>query len=713
MGSNTMEKNKFSSEKDIERWLVERINNCELYDLIKNKEDSLSIGNSKNINFIPNFSFDYLSRKKNIEASNNVLETLKLLEIISVDLSVSLHKGEILRPDIVCYNPEKRVFVIFEIKRDKLTERQALTELYAYEQEIRNILPFIGNSEIQTVLISKDWDTLLEHAVSNYNSWSNKNCLALAINEITSKNNFELSLKIPNSWFIRGISELPQESYQTLDLFINGEFEEDNYLPLKVATFVNIITKYCDRNDIHGFLMVWQDHSPLNKGNWVITFCSIDPLAIFHFCSKNGIKFRESDLTKFIDKFYQDNSSIISASLVKAISDKLYILKENYEVSFSNYCSWNTKLEILKETCNPSYYDFFGIPSDFALDFTSNVAVRNNYMNFISDLSLDWHHPLVAPILINRLTGVTPFNNGLVSCSDIFKLGCDLGIYKYLVNNFEKSYFKNVLIECSVKWAYIKLLDQLIEIKQIYQSSSTINVAPPILSNKHENRLDSITHFYEWVDKYLLTDEPIYNFIFKLGFNTSPILSKYFNNNMVQVFLNQHNNKTNVSNSIKNLIKLIINDLENRENKTIKNDLFSKFGLDFSKKLNEQIENFDNDLIIRIFTNDACKSFDKILPPVYHQCEFQFNINLDIEDLKNNVIQLNKNGIKHPAIQITQNGQIGLVSLADEDFNNSLDLLKILDFQEQVFFSLECSRFRMLSIKTWNEINDYFESIQH
>ena len=126
-------------------------------------------------------------------------------------------------------------------------------------------------------------------------------------------------------------------------------------------------------------------------------------------------------------------------------------------------------------------------------------------MNFISDLSLDWHHPLVAPILINRLTGVTPFNNGLVNCSDIFKLGCDLGIYKYLVDNFEKSYFKNVLIEFSVKWAYIKLLDQLIEIKQIYQSSSTINVAPPILSNKHENRLDSITTFYEWVDKYLLT----------------------------------------------------------------------------------------------------------------------------------------------------------------------------------------------------------------
>lgn len=707
-----MGKNKFSSEKAIEQWLVNSIKNCNLYEIIKNKEEAISLANSNNTDFVPNFSFDYLSRKKNIQASNNVLETLQFLEIISIDLSVSLQKGEILRPDLVCYNPEKRVFVIFEIKRDKLTERQALTELYAYEQEIRNILPFIGNSEIQTVLISKDWDTLLEHAVSNYNSWSNKNCLALSIHEITPKTSYELSLKIPNSWFIRGISELPKECYQTLDLYINGNFEENDYVPLKVATFVNIITKYCDRNDIHGFLMVWKDYSSLNQGNWVITFCSIDPLAIFNFCNKNGIKYRESNLTKFIDKFYNDNSNIVSASLNKAISDKLYILKEDYEVEFSNYSSWKTKLKILERSSNPSYYDFFGIPSDFVIDFTSNIAVRNNYMNFLSDLSLDWHHPLVAPILINRLTGVTPFNNGLVKCSDIFRLGCELGIYKYLVDCFIKVNFNNEIIECSIKWAYIKLLDQLIEIAQIYKSSSTINVAPPTLSNIHENRLDSIDFFYEWVQNHLLNNESIYNYIFDLSFNASTILSNYFNNERVELLLNQNNNKENLSNSIKNLVKLSTNFLNYNDTLVFDDSLFSKFEFDFSQNLSDQIDNFDNDLIIDFFKKDACKSFDKILPAVYHQSEFYFDINLDIEDLKKNVIQLNENGIKYPAIQITQNGQIGLISLADEDFHNSLNLLKHLDFRVQVFFSLEHSGVRMVSIKTWKEVKDFFGNFQ-
>ncbi|QNY26235.1 hypothetical protein IC763_11935 [Acinetobacter seifertii] len=690
--------------------MVESIRNGNLYEIIKNKEEAISLANTNNFNFVPNFSFDYLSRKRNIQASNNVLDTLKLLEIISVDLSVSLIKGEILRPDLVCYNPEKRVFVIFEIKRDKLTERQALTEIYAYEQEIRNIIPFIGNSEIQTVIISKDWDTLLEHAVSNYNAWSNKNCLALTISEITPKINFELSLKIANSWFIRGISELPIESYQTLDLNIKGDFEDNNYLPLKIATFVNIIIKYCDRNDIHGFLMVWKDHSPLNKGNWVITFCSVDPLAIFNFCNTNGIKYRESNLTKFIEKFYNDNSSIISDSLSKAISDKLYILKENYDVSFSNFCSWHTKLYHLRKSSNPSYFNFFGIPSDFVIDFTTNITVRSNYMHFLSDLSLDWTHPLVAPILINRLTGVTPFNSGLINCSDIFKLGCDLGLYKYLVECFQKENFDNDYLECSIKWLYINLLDQAIEIAQIYQSSSTIQVAPPYLSNIHENRLESIKVFYEWVHENLLTDESIYNYIFDLSFNSSIILSNYFENNTIKNFLDMNNNKETLSTSIKKLIKSAIINSNINNITTINDSLFSELDFNFSNRQFDKIENFDNDFIIKIFKRDACKSFNKILPPVYHKSDFYFNLSLDFQDLKKNIIQLNENGIKYPAIQISQNGQIGLISLSDIDFHNSLHLLNFLDFNEQVFFSLDLSGFRMVSIKTWEEVKNYFEN---
>ena len=134
--------NNFSSEKEVTKWLENLIRTDQLYDYIKNKSQ-VDIVNNIPKNNIPVFSFDKLSRMANLNAANEVLDSLQLLEIISIDNSVSIQTGEILRPDIICFNPEKRIFVIFEIKRDKLTERQALTEIYAYEQEIRNILPFI------------------------------------------------------------------------------------------------------------------------------------------------------------------------------------------------------------------------------------------------------------------------------------------------------------------------------------------------------------------------------------------------------------------------------------------------------------------------------------------------------------------------------------------------------------------------------------------
>lgn len=55
-----------------------------------------------------------------------MLNNLKLLDVVSVDKSISLTTGEALRPDILCFNPESRTLIVFEIKRDKLTERQAV-----------------------------------------------------------------------------------------------------------------------------------------------------------------------------------------------------------------------------------------------------------------------------------------------------------------------------------------------------------------------------------------------------------------------------------------------------------------------------------------------------------------------------------------------------------------------------------------------------------
>src|SRR5690554_5165607 len=137
--------------------------------------------------FLPSFSIDYLARKKLLLSAKYVLGKLNGLDIISSDKSISMQKSEILRPDIVSYNKEENCFVVFEVKKDKHTAREALSELLAYEQEIQNHMPFSSSLDILFVIVSPEWSPLLEHAVTSAVSWSNRKILALHYDTINQK----------------------------------------------------------------------------------------------------------------------------------------------------------------------------------------------------------------------------------------------------------------------------------------------------------------------------------------------------------------------------------------------------------------------------------------------------------------------------------------------------------------------------------------------
>lgn len=97
-----------------------------------------------------------MSRLASARASKFVLGQLGLLEIVAVDKSISLVSGEVLRPDIIAYNPESRVVLIFEVKREKGPERQAVSEVAGYEHEIQNLFPFLSNMDICFVIVARD-----------------------------------------------------------------------------------------------------------------------------------------------------------------------------------------------------------------------------------------------------------------------------------------------------------------------------------------------------------------------------------------------------------------------------------------------------------------------------------------------------------------------------------------------------------------------------
>jgi hypothetical protein len=99
--------------------------------------------------FLPSFSIDYFSTKKIISSAKTVLGNIYSLEIVTTAAqNISLNRQERLFPDLILCNEENGKIIILEIKKSKATARETLTEMLAYEYEIKNLLPFLSNFEV-------------------------------------------------------------------------------------------------------------------------------------------------------------------------------------------------------------------------------------------------------------------------------------------------------------------------------------------------------------------------------------------------------------------------------------------------------------------------------------------------------------------------------------------------------------------------------------
>src|SRR5438270_11516134 len=192
----------FSSELQLQKKLVKLIEKNELGDAIEGREtvDDL-LERRKTSDVFPTFSIDHLVRISCAEAASHALSCLYDLDILTDDLNVSLTTGQQLRPDVICFAPERESLVLFELKKSHQTGRQALTELIAYEQELKNQLPFLANYETVFVLVSSEWSTLMDHSAASAVTWSGRQLLCLEA-ELTKKGKLKLRPRLPAAWHI-------------------------------------------------------------------------------------------------------------------------------------------------------------------------------------------------------------------------------------------------------------------------------------------------------------------------------------------------------------------------------------------------------------------------------------------------------------------------------------------------------------------------------
>lgn len=113
-----------------------------------------------------NFSIDNMLKHRYTEYASNIIKSIKTdLEIVSSIKNINMKDGRLL-PDILTFGLDER-FYVFELKVGKKTGREAITELMAYRQEVRNHLPLLSNNEVCFVIISEEYSVLLKHAITS------------------------------------------------------------------------------------------------------------------------------------------------------------------------------------------------------------------------------------------------------------------------------------------------------------------------------------------------------------------------------------------------------------------------------------------------------------------------------------------------------------------------------------------------------------------
>ncbi|VFR84741.1 hypothetical protein ISE1_3683 [plant metagenome] len=720
---------KFDLESDVVRWLVTQIQGGLLLDEIDGRESvSTLAAMASQENFLPAFGIDYFSRRASADAAANVLEHLGSLEIISVDTSISLTTGEVLRPDILCFNQETRTLVVFEVKRATDTERQTVTELAGYEQELRNAAPFLGTFDVLFVVVAANWSPLLTHAVGNMNAWSGKQYLALKIAPATS--GFRLAVEIPEAWHLTGALCLPGEALPSIDLYLRpmeretcrsdeqegcgaadskGVDDGSWYPPRIVLTAMEMIAREGDRTGAHGFMMLWRDAGAYGSGCWCLTLTTVDPYAMSAWATDNGLPRRSSEATQYFSSKVDPGSA--PRSLYGIARAALTLLRERFETGFEGDLLWAVKAHGLRQRAVPVRFDFWGSLGRYAREFVANPAVRQNYMPFISASQLDWTDPVVGMTLVSNLTAGSPFPNGLIGCEGAFAVGRALSDLGIAAGSSSQSPQHAAVFEPMLEWSQLEAVRYGVEMLQISNASIEVSRPMPTLSNRSEQRLERLQELVDWVALDLIgSDHPAHQACFEIGFS-SALLFDWIEDAGADPYTGP--TATEAANSARRVLEFALKQADGSQGQAFRSapflDLVELVGLDdgeaknWGESVGALTAKLDDQRLLESFASVVLPGIDSIIPRVLHTVRAPFHTQVDWDYPKSGVRALFESGVQHPAVLFAQDGTIGTGPMSWP-----LNIGSPVEDPSVEVYVLDMSAASAIAIKmTWDKVEEF------
>ncbi|MBL7991268.1 MAG: hypothetical protein JNN25_07510 [Candidatus Kapabacteria bacterium] len=187
-----------------------------------------------------------------------ILRDLKLIDKEFQLLKTNSGRGKQPSVDIMAYNTENYCLALIELKISDSAEREAITELSAYNQGLQNNFRGLSSLEVIWIPISTEWRVTTKSAVEFTMLWQNTLVMPL---KMLVEGTFEIN-KVTLECFnpTRDLCEIDclnlfsDECFQAFEIYTKQNI-------LDREAFISYITTICSRLKINGFIIF---HKPVD-----------------------------------------------------------------------------------------------------------------------------------------------------------------------------------------------------------------------------------------------------------------------------------------------------------------------------------------------------------------------------------------------------------------------------------------------------------------
>lgn len=669
-------------ESFLQKKLIEKINDKTFLESIENVqslEDALKI--DYDTNTIPEFSIDHLLKRKYSKSAKCVLKALTCYELITGDeiTNISLDRTERLFPDCLLFNYETNEVIVIENKISKQTEREALTELLAYGQEIRNSLPFVSDFDISYIIISTDFNTLLDHSISSQILSTESKILCLKATENNEQINFDVHF--PKSWSNIGQNGLPASAFMSYTLCLKKKEDIDISYTEVVQLATDLINFDANQNKCSGFCIAWEngidDCSDFNYG---ISIYSINPFVFLPNAVELGFEInKNSKLTEYILKKVDESGIEQTPNSLFRIADRAKELLDKYFIAeWDRNTTWEKDLndDYYKLQRFPMFVESWGVIGDFLRYFYYHPAA--NLIFHKKELTNNSpKNPQVALQIINIITGNFLFKMGHFSAKDIFQFGEQLNLYAYACKNALETPEENVICsDAFLFWSSLPLVQSLKEIN--WRVNDVVGIEtdniPPIKIYYRKESVEPIYHqminkFVDWFANNFLKKESVHSILFKIGFRDALYFSDFFKDTLSSDYSN--NIKKELNDFTISVLSYIVSSYKKRSlflsniDKNLLNRIIECDVEEFS--IEQILDNIQKKKYEEIFPHEILEIVNSVYGEVHHNLkDIYISDSIDYKFLKQTTDERFNGGHKYSALIVSSNGEVGLGEIEKE-----------------------------------------------